>query len=107
MFPRRAVASVIGIGGFAGALGGWLFQRATGRILDHNGNNYAPIFVVCGLAYVSAWIIIHVLAPTLQPARLAVTPEPLPLEKIDRKSTRLESSHLVISYAGLCLVKKH
>src|SRR5205807_281295 len=37
MFPRRAVASVIGIGGFAGALGGWLFQRATGRILDHNG----------------------------------------------------------------------
>ena len=82
MFPRRAVASVIGIGGFAGALGGWLFQRATGRILDHNGNNYAPIFVVCGLAYVSAWIIIHVLAPTLQPARLAVTPEPLPLEKM-------------------------
>jgi len=38
--------------------------------------------VVCGLAYVSAWIIIHVLAPTLQPARLAVTPEPLPLEKM-------------------------
>src|SRR5207302_741249 len=82
MFPRRAVASVIGSGGCVGALGGWLFQRATGRILDHNGNNYAPIFVVCGLAYVSAWIIIHVLAPTLQPARLAVTPEPLPLEKM-------------------------
>jgi len=81
MFPRRAVASVIGIGGFAGALGGWLFQRATGRILDHNGNNYAPIFVVCGLAYVSAWIIIHVLAPALQPARLAVAPQPLPLEE--------------------------
>ena len=82
MFPRAAVASVIGIGGCAGAVGGVLFQRATGRILDANGNNYAPIFLVCGLAYVSAWIIIHVLAPALEPARLAVAPGPLPLEKM-------------------------
>jgi MFS transporter, ACS family, hexuronate transporter len=87
MFPRSAVASVIGIGGFAGALSGWLFQKATGRILDHNGGNYAPIFLVCGLAYVCAWTIIHLLAPDLQPARLAgvagsavpgVTPFPAP-----------------------------
>lgn len=70
MFPRRAVGSVIGIGGFAGAMGGVLFQRATGRVLQANGNNYAPIFVVCALAYVTAWLIIHLLAPRLAPARI-------------------------------------
>jgi MFS transporter, ACS family, aldohexuronate transporter len=70
MFPRSVVASISGIGGFAGAIGGVLFQRLTGRILDANGNDYTPIFVVCGLAYVTAWTIIQVLAPKLEPARL-------------------------------------
>jgi ACS family hexuronate transporter-like MFS transporter len=74
MFPRSAVASVIGIAGFGGAMGGVVFQRATGRILDATGNNYTPIFLVCGLAYVSAWTIIHLLVPDLQPARLTAVP---------------------------------
>ena len=68
MFPRAAVGSVVGIGAFAGAMGGVLFQRVTGRILQANGNDYTPIFIVCGLAYVSAWTIIHLLAPRLEPA---------------------------------------
>ena len=68
MFPRAAVGSVVGIGAFAGAMGGVLFQRVTGRILQANGNDYTPIFIVCGLAYVSAWTIIHFLAPRLEPA---------------------------------------
>jgi len=68
LFPRRAVGSVVGIGGFAGALGGWMFQRAIGRVLEANGNDYVPIFVVCGLAYVTAWLVIHLLAPRLEPA---------------------------------------
>src|SRR5947208_9462943 len=68
MFPRSAVASISGIGGFAGAMGGVLFQRVTGRVLDANGNDYTPIFLVCGLAYVTAWTVIHLLAPRLEPA---------------------------------------
>ena len=76
MFPRAAVATVIGIGGAAGALSGYLFQKATGRILDYTGGNYAPIFMVCGLAYVSAWIIIHLLPPRLEPARLTAVATP-------------------------------
>lgn len=68
MFPRRAVASVVGLGGFAGAMGGVLFQRATGRILEATGNNYSVIFMICGLAYVTAWVVIHLLAPRLEPA---------------------------------------
>jgi ACS family hexuronate transporter-like MFS transporter len=70
MFPNFAVGSVVGIGSFAGAMGGVLFQRVTGRVLQANGSDYAPIFVVCGLAYVTAWVIIHLLAPRLEPARL-------------------------------------
>jgi ACS family hexuronate transporter-like MFS transporter len=75
MFPRAAVGSVVGIGAFAGGIGGWVFQRVTGRILDATGNDYTPIFAVCSLAYVTAWIILHVLAPRLEPARLGSSEE--------------------------------
>jgi MFS transporter, ACS family, aldohexuronate transporter len=70
MFPRAAVASVIGIGGFAGAMGGVLFQQATGRILEATGSNYSIVFSICGFAYVSALLVIHLLVPKLEPARL-------------------------------------
>jgi ACS family hexuronate transporter-like MFS transporter len=70
MFPRRAVASVVGLGGFAGAMGGVLFQRLTGYILEVTGSNYSIVFTICGLAYVTAFVIIHVLSPRLEPARL-------------------------------------
>ncbi|GJG89197.1 hexuronate transporter [Gemmatimonadetes bacterium T265] len=73
MFPRAAVASVIGIAGTAGALGGFLFQRATGHVLQ-NTHDYRPIFVVCGLAYVCAWAVVQLLAPRLEPVQLGATP---------------------------------
>jgi ACS family hexuronate transporter-like MFS transporter len=63
MFPRRALGTVVGVGGFAGAIGGFLFQRLTGDVLQANGNNYTPIFVMCGLAYVTALLFMHLLAP--------------------------------------------
>ena len=70
MFPKVAVGTVVGIGAFGGAMGGVLFQRITGRVLQANGSDYTPIFIVCGLAYVSAWLIIHLLTPRLEPATL-------------------------------------
>ena len=72
MFPTSAVGSVVGIGAFAGAMGGVVFQRVTGRVLQANGSDYTPIFAVCGLAYVTAWAIIHLLAPRLEPVRLEI-----------------------------------
>jgi ACS family hexuronate transporter-like MFS transporter len=72
MFPRRALGSVVGVGGFAGAMGGVLFQRVTGLVLQSNGDNYTPIFVVCGLAYVTALAIIHLLVPGLDRADLSL-----------------------------------
>ncbi|HEV8598454.1 MAG TPA: MFS transporter [Gemmatimonadales bacterium] len=71
MFPRSAVGSVVGIGAFAGAMGGVVFQRVIGRVLDANGQNYAPIFLVCGGAYLTAWVIIQLIVPRLEPAPVA------------------------------------
>ena len=67
MFPRKAVATMVGLGSFAGAMLGMGFQRLTGRILEATHNNYSIIFLYCGLAYVTAWVILHLLAPRLQP----------------------------------------
>ena len=64
------MASVVGIGGFAGAMGGFAFQRATGYVLEATNSNYSSIFTVCGLAYVSALAVIHLLVPRLEPANV-------------------------------------
>jgi len=71
MFPRQAIGSVVGLGGFAGAAGGVLFQRLTGTILESTGSNYLPVFIICGSAYVTALLIIHLLAPRMEPVTLA------------------------------------
>jgi ACS family hexuronate transporter-like MFS transporter len=70
MFPRHALGSVVGLGGFAGAALGFLFQRVTGWVLENNGSNYTPIFVWCGLAYVTALLIIHLLSPRMEIVQL-------------------------------------
>lgn len=67
MFPRRAVASVVGIGGFVGAMSAMLFQRATGVILDRTGGRYGYVFAICGLAYIVALGLIQLLAPRMEP----------------------------------------
>ena len=53
MFPRRAVGSVVGFGGMAGAVGGMLFTKITGYILEWNHSDYLPVFVMAGFAYLS------------------------------------------------------
>ena len=67
MFPRRAVGSVVGIGGMAGSVGGMLIATTVGLILQYTGS-YLPIFIIAGSAYVVALLIIHLLAPRLEPA---------------------------------------
>ena len=70
LFPRRAVGSVVGIGGFAGAIVAMASQRATGRLLDATGGDYHSIFIVCGLTYLAAWLLVHALVPRMEPARM-------------------------------------
>jgi ACS family hexuronate transporter-like MFS transporter len=68
LFPRRAVGSVVGIGGMFGAIGGMIFQASAGLIVDHY-HSYLPLFVVAGSAYLLAIGFIQALSPRLEPAR--------------------------------------
>ena len=69
MFPRQAVGSIVGFGGMAGAVGGMLIAKLTGALLEWTGS-YVPVFVVAGSAYLVALLIVHLLAPRLEPAKL-------------------------------------
>jgi ACS family hexuronate transporter-like MFS transporter len=72
LFPRAAVASVVGVGGFAGAVGGMLIANFVGFLLQATGS-YVPVFLVAGSAYLLALAVVHVLAPRLEPAQLSST----------------------------------
>ena len=67
MFPKEVVSSVVGIGGMTGAIGGILFPIFVGYLLDvyKTANNltggYNLIFTICGITYLVAWTIIHLL----------------------------------------------
>jgi len=74
MMPRSAVGSVVGFGGMAGAIGGMLMSTYAGYVLETTGS-YTPIFMLIGFIYVIALLIVHVLAPRLEPAQLARTGE--------------------------------
>jgi ACS family hexuronate transporter-like MFS transporter len=69
-FPRKAVGSVIGIGGTAGALGGMIFSLYIGQILERLGS-YTLIFAVAGCVYLIALLIIQLLSPRLDEAKFA------------------------------------
>src|SRR5579884_2082415 len=67
-FPRSAVASVVGIGGFAGAVGGMLTAPLVGYWLDYSHDWYRPLFVIAGVAYLAALGMIQLLVPRLERA---------------------------------------
>ncbi len=69
MFPRRAVASVVGLGGFAGAVGGMVISTFTGFLLQTTGS-YLPVFFMAGSAYLLALVVVHGIAPRLEPVEM-------------------------------------
>lgn len=69
MFPKQAVGSVVGIGGMAGAIGGMFIAKLVAYILETTGS-YVPIFAIAASAYLVALLVIHLLAPNLEPAKL-------------------------------------
>ncbi len=77
MFPKKAVASVTGIGGMFGGLGGillsllvqknmFVYYRSIGQI----ETAYYIMFFICGSAYLIAWSIMHLLVPKMEPLRM-------------------------------------
>jgi len=69
LFPRPAVASVVGIGGFAGAVSGMMIATFIGFLLQATGS-YVPVFLMAGSAYLLALVVVHLLVPRLAPAAL-------------------------------------
>ncbi len=69
MFPKKAIASVTGIGGMSGALGGILISWSAGILLDHFKSihsietGYGILFIYCASAYLLGWIIMKLLVP--------------------------------------------
>lgn len=76
MFPKKAVASVVGLGGMAGSAGGFIFPILTGMMLDHFEARhkvtagYAILFGICACMYLLAFALNHLCAPRFEPVRL-------------------------------------
>jgi MFS transporter, ACS family, hexuronate transporter len=76
MFPKRAIASVTGIGGMAGAVGGILIAKSAGLLFDHYkalGDikiGYGIMFMICATAYIIAWFVMHALVPKFKKINL-------------------------------------
>lgn len=65
MFPKTAIASVAGIGTFAGAISGAMIAASAGLLLQATGS-YAPLFIFAGSTYLVSLFIINLLSPRLQ-----------------------------------------
>jgi MFS transporter, ACS family, hexuronate transporter len=76
MFPKKAVASVVGIGGMIGAIGGILIARTAGLLLDHYKvlgkieTGYYIMFVICAFAYIIAWSLFSLLVPKMPKVKI-------------------------------------
>ncbi len=73
MFPKKAIGSVVGIGGMAGGIGGVLLTKLGGALFDHYEKlghiqtGYTIMFAICAVAYLAAWMIMKALVPRYQP----------------------------------------
>jgi MFS transporter, ACS family, hexuronate transporter len=75
MFPRRIVGSVTGLAGFAGSVGGLILFFLVGRVRkvaeeSHDLGNYHLIFLAASLSYLAGAVIVHLLAPKMEPAQI-------------------------------------
>jgi ACS family hexuronate transporter-like MFS transporter len=76
MFPKSSVASVVGIGGLAGGIGGVLLTKLGGKLFDYYGalgqiqTGYMIMFAICGGAYLVAWCVMKALVPVHKMADL-------------------------------------
>jgi MFS transporter, ACS family, hexuronate transporter len=77
MFPKKAVASVTGMGGMAGGLGGILLSALVQKrmfvyyeSINQLETAYFIMFLICGGAYLLAWLIMHILVPRMKPVNI-------------------------------------
>ena len=77
-FPKKAIATVTGIGGLAGGLGSTFINKFSGWLFDHSAATqmkfmgfqgieagYFVIFSFCAVAYLIAWVVMKSLVPKM------------------------------------------
>ena len=76
MFPKKATATIVGIGGMAGGLGSFLINKGSGVLFDYSAlhwgskeSGYTIVFIICSLAYIVAWSVMKTLVPKFKPIR--------------------------------------
>jgi ACS family hexuronate transporter-like MFS transporter len=68
VFPKKATASVVGIGGMVGAIAGIAADRILGTLLSASGpSGYFFAFLGAGLIYLVTLGIVHLLMPNMNP----------------------------------------
>jgi len=73
MFPKKAIGSVVGIGGMAGGLGAVILTKLGGALFDHYKalghieTGYTIMFTICSMAYLVAWMVMKTLVPKYKP----------------------------------------
>ncbi|HMO60937.1 MAG TPA: MFS transporter [Ferruginibacter sp.] len=80
MFPKKAIATITGIGGMAGGIGSFLINKGSGVLFEHAGSTqmqfasftgkeagYFIIFSICAVAYLIGWIVMKTLVPKYKP----------------------------------------
>lgn len=84
MFPKKAIATITGIGGMAGGIGAFIINKGSGMLFDYTGNNqivfmgfkgeeagYFIIFSICSVCYLIGWTVMKSLVPKYQAVKLA------------------------------------
>jgi ACS family hexuronate transporter-like MFS transporter len=79
MFPKKAIATITGIGGMAGGISAFIINKSSGMLFDHAGQTgmvfmgfkgeeagYFIIFSICAVAYLIGWAIMKILVPKYQ-----------------------------------------
>jgi ACS family hexuronate transporter-like MFS transporter len=66
IYPKKVVASMVGVCGFAGAVGGALSASFVGFILETT-HSYFLIFTVASIVYLFNWLIIKFFIPKIEP----------------------------------------
>jgi ACS family hexuronate transporter-like MFS transporter len=74
MFPKKATATVVGIGGMAGGIGSFLINKGSGVLFDYSQEHwgskepgYTIVFAICAVAYLIAWLVMKSLVPKYKP----------------------------------------
>ncbi|RZK15290.1 MAG: MFS transporter [Pedobacter sp.] len=84
MFPKKAIATITGIGGMAGGIGSFIINKGSGLLFDYTGKNeivfmgfkgeeagYFIIFSICAVCYLIGWTVMKTLVPKYKVIELA------------------------------------